>query len=161
MAKSNERRRCCHHESGHAVQAWIEGQRINLMLLDPPDNPDLEGYTSTGKPLGEWELADLTAHIRITLAGTFGERLGPVPTTKEEREFLKWEAEQHLLQALGMFRWPDINDPNFQPTQQHAIVVASCEKDVEVVFQHTCVQRCVQALARLFEQQKHIDGPDV
>jgi hypothetical protein len=160
MSTTNERRRCCYHESGHAVQAWIEGEAIHRMQLDPPDNPDLEGATATGKPLHEWEPADVISHVRITLAGTYGDRLGPACTTQEELAFEKWEYEQHLLQALGMFRYPNFDNEDFEPTQQHITVVASCEDDVRAVFQHHSVQRCVKDLARLFEREKDIDGPD-
>ncbi len=161
MSKSNQRKINCFHESGHAVQAWVEGARIIEIRLVPTHEQGQYAATtltdSPGPNPDNWTVDDIFTQMRITLAGTEGDQRGPLPVTAIERRFQAWEFEQHLAQAIqyatqfGAGRIEHDAIP---------ILAASVEQDVAAVFQNPCVTRCVEALARELLRREAIPGPD-
>lgn len=69
------------------------------MRLVPDDESGNLSATTATEPPAQGVLRQVFAHMRKTLAGPIGERFGPVPTTRGERQFEEWEDGQHGLQA--------------------------------------------------------------
>ena len=161
MSKANERKINCYHESGHAVMAWIEGIEIIEMRLVPDDEPGKHAATTAldcpGIEPEDWTLHQIVSVMRIALAGTEGERRGPLPVSPLERSFAELENKQHLLMAMEY-----ANQFGAGRIEHDAIPIfaASAEQDVIAVFKHACVTRCIEALARELLRRECIAGPD-
>jgi hypothetical protein len=160
MSKSNQRKIDCYHESGHALQAWLEGiEIIELRLVPEHEAGELSAVTEMRipGPTAQWTRHDLFGHMRVTLAGPVAEQLGPMPATAVERELAKHEDIQHSLKAVfyaqqfGAGRIPDDSVPIF---------VASARQDVIEAFKYACVTRCVKVLVRELLRRERIAGPD-
>jgi hypothetical protein len=161
MSKSNQRKIDSLHESGHAITAWLQGVRIIEMRLVPDDEPGKHAATTTfdcpGAKPEDWTLDRIVSQMRITLAGTEGDKRGPSPVSTLEREFAKWEDQQHQLEAMQYAKQFGANRIN---EADIPALLAGTEQDVIAVFRHACVVRCLEALARKLLRRETIPGPD-
>lgn len=162
MSKVNQQRLSCFHEAGHAVQAWIEGIPILKLRLVPeteegPFNATIATEVPGNKP-EDWQIADIVAYMRMTLAAPEAEKLAPMPNRAIERGYQKAEAHEHMLQALQFGK-----QLGGGRLDKNGIVnlVAGSEVDVNEVFQKGFVIRCVEALASELFRHKTLLGSDV
>ena len=155
MSKANQRRADCFHEAGHAVMAWVQGVRISSIRLVPESEEGVHSAQTLTVPGALSSMADAACRMRTTLAGTFGERLGPAPEGQRDVGFAKWEREQHYLQAAAYAR--QLLEAKGQELTR---LVLSAEKDVDEVFQKPHVARCVERLARLLLERGELSGPE-